>query len=78
MEKLEDALRLLEATALQEYFIEGDETGTTRVRLRIAGTTGEATEASKPRAISYAVARAVGIRVPGDPQPPARRGHHGN
>ena len=63
MEKLEDALRLLEAAAPQEYSIEGDETGTTRVRLRIAGTEGEATETSKPLAVTYAIARAAGIEV---------------
>jgi len=85
MEKLADALLLLESAAPQEYFIEGDETGITRVRLHIAGTAGEATEASKPRAITFAIARAVGIRLPDEPQPtgphavgPARRGHGGN
>ena len=85
MEKLADALLLLESAAPQEYFIEGDETGITRVRLHIAGTAGEATEASKPRAITFAIARAVGIRLPDEPQPtgpnavgPSQRGNRGN
>ena len=62
-EKLEDALRLLEAAILEEYEIQGDGTGPTHVRVRIAGTAGEATEASKARAITHAIARAVGIQV---------------
>jgi hypothetical protein len=61
--KLADALRLLEAAAPQEYRIWGEK-GSTHVHVRIAGTTGEASESSKPLAITYAVARAVGLPVP--------------
>jgi hypothetical protein len=84
-EKLVDALRLLDVAAPEDYDIRGDNEGHTVVSVRIAGTEGEAKEMSKPRAITYAVARALGIKVPDEPQPtgpdavgPARRGHRGN
>jgi Phage ABA sandwich domain len=62
-EKLEDAFRLLEEAAPQEYCICGDDKGNIHVQVRIGGTAGEARGTSKPLAITYAIARAVGIEV---------------
>ena len=62
-EKLEDAFRLLEEAAPEEYSICGDAKGSIHVRVQIAGATGEARGTSKPLAIAHAVARAVGIEV---------------
>ena len=62
-EKLADALRLLETAAPEEYDMRGDNEGNVRVQVRIGGTTGEARGASKPRAITWAIARALGIEV---------------
>ena len=63
VEKLEDAFRLLEQAAPQEYSICGDDKGNIHVQVRIAGTAGEACGTSRPLAITYAIARAVGIDV---------------
>ena len=62
-EKLADALRLLEKAAPEEYNMRGDSEGNVRVHLRIGASAGEACGASKPRAITYAIARALGIEV---------------
>ena len=62
-EKLEDAFRLLEEAAPQEYSIGGDDKGNVHVQVRIAGMAGEARGTSRPLAITYAIARAVGIEV---------------
>lgn len=62
---LVDAFRLLEEAAPQEYSMHGDSKGNFRVRLRIGDTTGEACGESKPRAITWAIARALGIEVKG-------------
>ena len=84
-ERIEDAMRLLESAAPQEFTIQGDQTGITRVSVLIAGTEGKAGEASLPLAITHAIARAIGIQIPEVPQPTgpnevgtARRNHHGN
>src|SRR5262245_26426066 len=63
VEKLGDAFRLLEEATPQEYSICGDDKGNIYVQVRIAGTKGEARGTSKPLAITYAIARAVGIEV---------------
>jgi hypothetical protein len=63
VENLEDAFRLLEQAAPQEYSISGDDNGKIHVQVRIAGTAGDARGTSKPLAITYAVARAIGIAV---------------
>ena len=68
-ERLADALRLLEVAAPQEYSLRGDSEGNIQVRIRIGDATGEACSGSKPRAITWAIARAVGIDVPDEPQP---------
>ena len=62
---LEDAFRLLEKAAPQEYSMRGDNKGNFRVQVRIGDGTGEADGASKPHAISCAIARALGIQVEG-------------
>jgi len=62
-EKLNDAFRLLEGAAPQEYSMCGDSNGNFRVQVRIGGGTGEADGASKPRAITLAVARALRLEV---------------
>jgi hypothetical protein len=61
--RLEDAFRLLERVAPQEYSMGEIEGEGFWVRVRISGTVGEACESSKPRALTFAVARAVGLDV---------------
>jgi hypothetical protein len=62
-EKLADALRLLEKAAPEEYNMGGDSEGNVWVHIRIGDTTAEACGASKPHAITCAIARALGIEV---------------
>jgi hypothetical protein len=62
-EKLDDAFRLLDSAAPQEYDISGDDKGNIRVRVRIRRATGEAHGTSKPLVITHAIARAVGVEV---------------
>jgi hypothetical protein len=64
-EKLEDAFRLLDATAPTHYAVGKDHEGKFWARVEIAGETGAATAKSKPAAITLAVARAVGIVIDG-------------
>ena len=63
VEKLADALRLLEVAAPEEYSLRGDGEGNSWVHVRIDNAAGEACSASKPCAITWAIARAVGIEV---------------
>ena len=62
-EKLEDAFQLLDESAPQEYSICGSQSGNIYVRVVIRGISGEARESCTPLAITYAVARALGIEV---------------
>lgn len=62
-ERIADAFRLLEQAAPEEYSMGAGENGSFWVKVRVAGTTGEALEPSKPRAIAFAIARALGIPV---------------
>jgi len=62
-EKLEDAFRLLEEAAPQAYSISGDDKGGIHVQVRIKGAVGEAQGTFMPGAVTYAVARAVGIEA---------------
>jgi hypothetical protein len=62
-EKLEDAFRLLEKAAPQEFSICGDDEGSIHVRVRVNGNAGEASGTSKPLTITQAIARAAGIEV---------------
>ncbi|MGD0132585.1 MAG: hypothetical protein ABSE57_11090 [Bryobacteraceae bacterium] len=59
--RLEDAFRLLESVAPEEFIMGAAESGGFWVKLRFAGTTVEARDPSKPRAITLAIARALGI-----------------
>jgi hypothetical protein len=62
-ERLEDAFRLLEAAAPESYTMGRAGPGLFWVRVQIGGTTGQARDQSKPRAITQAVARALSIQV---------------
>ena len=62
-ENLVDAFRLLEASAFDEFSMSGNSRGDFRVCVRIGDCTGEAAGTSKSLAITYAIARAVGIEV---------------
>jgi hypothetical protein len=62
VERLEDAFRLLEQAGPEEYSM-GAADGSFWAKVRIAGTTGEARELSKPRALTFAIARAFEIDV---------------
>jgi hypothetical protein len=57
----DDAFRLLDEVRPESYTMGSDGTGGFRVRVQIAGTAGEACDASRPLAISLALARALGI-----------------
>ena len=61
--RAEDAFRLLEQAAPQEFTMGTADNGDFWVKVRVAGTTGEARAASKPRAITFAIARAIGIEI---------------
>jgi hypothetical protein len=63
VQRMEDALRLLERAAPQEYAVGAAENGAFWARVRIAGKTGEACESSQARALTFAIARAIGIDV---------------
>jgi len=62
-DKLDDAFRLLQEAAPQAYSICGDSKGSIHVQVRINGAIGEARGPSVPGAVTYAVARAVGIEA---------------
>jgi hypothetical protein len=62
-ERLDDAFRLLEQTAPQEYSMGSAEKGGFWVKVRVVDSIGEASETSKPRAITFAVARALELEV---------------
>lgn len=61
--RLADAFRLLERAAPQEYATGATENGGFWARVRVDGTTGEARESSQPRAMTFAIARAIGLEV---------------
>lgn len=63
LDRLPDAIRLLEAAAPQQYTMQENANGLVSVRVQIGGTTGEARERSKARAIVLAIARALQIPV---------------
>jgi hypothetical protein len=62
MDKLHHAFQLLEKAAPAEYSMGSGGSGFW-VRVRIGETTGEARDRSKPRAITLALARALGLEV---------------
>jgi hypothetical protein len=61
MTRLADALRLLECADVQEYTIGSAEDGKYWASILIGRTVGEAREPSQARAITVAIARALGI-----------------
>lgn len=69
VEKREDAFHLLDAAKSVEYSITAHSSNRFTVRVVVDGTTGEATESSQSRAITYAVARAIGLEPAGSPSP---------
>lgn len=62
-QKIADAVRLLEKAAPETCAMDCDESGTFHVQVRLAGKTGEAHDKSKARAITYAIAHALGLEV---------------
>jgi hypothetical protein len=60
---LPDALRLLETAAPAEYFIDRRADGLFRVRVRIGDAVGDACGLPEPLAITFAVARALGVEI---------------
>lgn len=62
-EKLEHALQLLDVASPRQYSIRRDAAKKVHVRVEIGVITGEASGLSMPQAISFAVARALGIEV---------------
>jgi len=70
--KLEDAFRLLEQAAPQEYSLRAAENGGFWASVRIAGNTGEAHESSQARAMTLAVARALRLDISEEPEPSGR------
>ena len=71
MKKPEDAFRLLDAADPEEYSINARRGGAFTVRVQIGGVVGEASDSSKARAVTYAVARAVGLEP--ESRRPARK-----
>jgi hypothetical protein len=67
--RLEDAFRLLDAADPEEYTINAHRGATVTVRVQISGTAGEASGTSKARAITFAVARAIGLDPDGRSDP---------
>ena len=68
-ERREDALRLLDAAKPIEYTISTLSDGGYRVRVVIGQSAGIAQDIVEPRAITYAVARAIGVE-PDHREPP--------
>jgi hypothetical protein len=62
VERIEDAFRLLDALDPEEYDMAGRGAEHFRVRILLHnGGIGEASDKSRARAITYAVARAIGV-----------------
>ncbi len=61
--RLEDAFRLLKSAAPEEFTMGAAESSGFWAKVRVAGITGEAREESQARAITFAVARAIGLKV---------------
>jgi hypothetical protein len=60
-ECLADAFRLLEAAKPRQYTMHCGEDGLFTVQIQLGKAKGDACDSSKPRSISYAIARAVGL-----------------
>jgi hypothetical protein len=61
LERLEDAFRLLEKAKPEQYSMGLDGSGSFSVEVRIGGKLGVARNELKPRAITLALARALGL-----------------
>jgi hypothetical protein len=61
LERLEDAFRLLEKAQPEHYSMGLANSGCFCAEVRIGGRLGKARDNSKPRAITLAIARAVGL-----------------
>ena len=61
LERLEDAFRLLDKAEPEHYSMGLDSSGCFCAEVRIGGRLGKARDNSKPRAITLAVARAMGL-----------------
>jgi hypothetical protein len=61
--RLEDALRLLEKLAPEDYSKGTHQSGGFWVKLSVSGNVGQAVESSQARAITFAIARALRIEV---------------
>ena len=61
--RMADTSRLLEKASPQEYALGAAENGLFGARVQIAGQTGEACERSQARAMTLAIARAIGLKV---------------
>jgi hypothetical protein len=68
-QNLSDAFRLLEEAKPQRYAMGSEKNGDFWVRVEIAGRIGRSRHASKPQAITLAVALAVGIDIDGRVEP---------
>lgn len=68
VKKIADAMRLLEKAAPETCVMDSDESAMFHVQVRLAGKVGEAHEKSKARAITYAIARALGLEVDHEPR----------
>jgi len=62
-----DAVRLLEKAAPESCAMDCDKSGVFHVQVRLAGKTGETRNKSKARAITYAIARAIGLELDSEP-----------
>jgi hypothetical protein len=63
LERVPDAMRLLEAAASKRYDFRTEDDGLLLVRVKIAGNTGRARDRSKARALTLAIANALRIDV---------------
>jgi hypothetical protein len=60
-ERVKDAYFLLEQAAPQEFSMDRTPDGRFWVKVSIGGRTGEARESTQARAVTFAVARAIGL-----------------
>lgn len=63
VEIFEHAVQLLDAARPTTYSLGVDQTGCFWARVEVSGVLGEARDRSRPRAVTIAVARAVGLDV---------------
>jgi hypothetical protein len=59
----EDAFRLLESVAPEEFTMGAGESGGFWAKVCVAGTTGESRKSSQARAMTFAIAGSIGLEV---------------